>query len=221
MQGGRRNASTNSAGGRQPKSRPLICRSNIREALAWLGWFVGSRQRSAWREKDAERKWSTRNTRGMVDGGSGRPRKANDTSLGNFNFAEITVGLIRIKRSLVAVSSASRVEIYIVSHQRHYELCYALVAEPPDDRCSQHARLPPSSTLYPMEPKSRPSFTFLYWLLFLLIPFWRPETLSRKNINQNPLTHHVYWFIHAPRRIRFRDHPPNSLGVTSRTQSPL
>lgn len=43
-----------------------------------------------------------RDTRGMVDGGGGGPRKANDTSLGNFNFAEITVGLIRIKRSLVA-----------------------------------------------------------------------------------------------------------------------
>lgn len=28
-----------------------------------------------------------------------RGSKANDTSLGNFNFAEITVGLIRIKRA--------------------------------------------------------------------------------------------------------------------------
>lgn len=94
--------------GRQPKSRPLICRSNIREALGWrVGWLVGRRQRSAWREEDAEPKWSTREIRkesgerevdwargsGWVDGA------ANDTSLGNFNFAEITVGLIRIKRS--------------------------------------------------------------------------------------------------------------------------
>lgn len=27
--------------GRQPKSRPLICRSNIRGALGWLAWLVG------------------------------------------------------------------------------------------------------------------------------------------------------------------------------------
>ncbi|KAF7379516.1 hypothetical protein HZH66_014887 [Vespula vulgaris] len=31
--------------GRQPKSRPLICRSNIREALGWLvGWLVGGKE---------------------------------------------------------------------------------------------------------------------------------------------------------------------------------
>ncbi|KAL0114515.1 hypothetical protein PUN28_011652 [Cardiocondyla obscurior] len=46
--------------GRQPKSRPLICRSNIREAL---GWLVGRRQRSALREEDAEPKWSAREIR--------------------------------------------------------------------------------------------------------------------------------------------------------------
>jgi len=61
--------------GRQPKSRPLIRRSNIRGALGWLagwlagwlvgwlvgwllgwlvGWLVGRRQRSAWREEDAK-----------------------------------------------------------------------------------------------------------------------------------------------------------------------
>lgn len=31
--------------GRQPKSRPLICRSNIREALGWLvGWLAGGKE---------------------------------------------------------------------------------------------------------------------------------------------------------------------------------
>ena len=39
--------------------------------------------------------------------------------------------------------------------------------------------------------------------------------LSRKNINQNPLTHGVYWFIYASRRIRFRDRHPDSLDIMS------
>ena len=141
--------------GRQPERRPLICSSNIREALL-VGWFAGFvgrsvrswlggcllillccaswhptaagiRQRSVWREKDAtvivkyassgdteedesrkKRGGSKRNIqeKGKTKGKGIGSRyeamalgEANDTSLGNFNFAEITVGLIRIKRS--------------------------------------------------------------------------------------------------------------------------
>lgn len=135
--------------GKQPKSRPLICRSNIREALGWLvGWLVGRRQRSAWREEDAEPKWSAQEIRkrwvgvgGRVGGlrEGGRGKGANDTSLGNFNFAGITVGANKNKEifafflrpSLTSPSLSSfsplsppppltgRVR-YIVSHRRHY-----------------------------------------------------------------------------------------------------
>lgn len=92
--------------GRQPKSRPLICRSNIREALGWLvGWLAGGKEVPGVRrtpnqsgvreryEKEGAGGLGWDRVSGWVDG------EANDTSLGNFNFAEITVGLIRIKRS--------------------------------------------------------------------------------------------------------------------------
>lgn len=41
--------------GRQPKSRPLICRSNIREALGWLvGWLAGGKEVSGVRRTPNE-----------------------------------------------------------------------------------------------------------------------------------------------------------------------
>lgn len=81
--------------GRQPKSRPLICRSNIREALGWLvGWLAGGKEvpsvrrtpnQSGVRERYEKDELGWVRVSGWVDG------EANDTSLGNFNFAEITV----------------------------------------------------------------------------------------------------------------------------------
>lgn len=84
--------------GRQPKSRPLICRSNIREALGWLvGWQEakkclawGGRRTKVECARDTKKMgWGMDRVSGWVDGGE---RGANDTSLGNFNFAGITVG---------------------------------------------------------------------------------------------------------------------------------
>lgn len=123
--------------------------------LGWLvGWLVGRRQRSVWREENAEPKWSTREIRKkMSRSGTGASRwvdgEANDTSLGNFNFAEITVGANKNKEislrgeergftpSLFLLRSSdlplhhplfsprsflplSGRARYVVSHQRHY-----------------------------------------------------------------------------------------------------
>jgi len=85
--------------GRQPKSRPLICRSNIREALGWLvGWLAGGKEVSSVRRtpnQSGVRKRYEKDRLGWdrVSGWVTRGRGgANDTSLGNFNFAGITVG---------------------------------------------------------------------------------------------------------------------------------
>lgn len=51
-----------------------------------------------------EKRGSERERGEWVGGSNG---EANDTSLGNFNFAEITVGLIRIKRSSRSAFSLS------------------------------------------------------------------------------------------------------------------
>lgn len=128
--------------GWQPKSRPLICRSNIREALGWLvGWLAGGKEvpsvrrtpnQSGVRERYEKDELGWDRVSGWVDG------EANDTSLGNFNFAEITVEAnknkeISAKRSLSLCVSLSVSFIlplhhillpsrarYIVSHHRHY-----------------------------------------------------------------------------------------------------
>lgn len=102
--------------GWQPKSRPLICRSNIREALGWLvGWLAGGKEvpsvrrtpnQSGVRERYEKDELGWDRVSGWVDG------EANDTSLGNFNFAEITVEAnknkeISAKRSLSLCVSLS------------------------------------------------------------------------------------------------------------------
>ena len=50
-------------------------------------------------KKEKKRKKERKKEEGGSEGVGGATGEANDTSLGNFNFAEITVGLIRIKRS--------------------------------------------------------------------------------------------------------------------------
>lgn len=61
--------------------------------------------------------------KGIAGRDRGEQREANGTSLGSFNFTEITARLIRIKRSVVVVSSASRLEIHNNSQQRQYRTC--------------------------------------------------------------------------------------------------
>lgn len=87
--------------GWQPKSRPLIRRSNIREALGCLvGWLAGGKEVAGTRRTPNQSEVRERyEKKGGSEGVGGATGEANDTSLGNFNFAEITVGLIRIKRS--------------------------------------------------------------------------------------------------------------------------
>lgn len=131
--------------GRQPKSRPLICRSNIREALGWLvGWLAGGKEvpgvrrtpnQSGVRKRYEKDGLGWDRASGWLDGGE---EGANDTSLGNFNFAGITVGANKNKeisafyllssRASPSLSSFSPLSLppltgrarYIVSHQRHY-----------------------------------------------------------------------------------------------------
>lgn len=132
--------------GWQPKSRPLICRSNIREALGWLvGWLAGGKEvpgvrrtpnQSGVRKRYEKDELGWDRASGWVDGGG---EGANDTSLGNFNFAGITVGANKnkeISAFFLLLSCFSLFIIffapftpsppltgrarYIVSHQRHY-----------------------------------------------------------------------------------------------------